>query len=437
MFPIGDNLGRRRFGINFMFTRGWQNGRQSDSDVEGPMPEPPVRHILIVVENLPVPLDRRVWLEATTLVRAGYRVSIISPTGQGWVAPFERREGVDIYRYPAAPETGGGAVSYAREYASAIWHWFRLARRIWRQNPFQAIHGCNPPDLICLLAMWYRRKGVSYVYDQHDVCPELFVAKFDKQGVGYHVMRKCELLSYRAASVVISPNESFREIAMTRGGKCHDDIFVVRSAPNLTDFTPGPGSQRYRREGKTLLGYVGVIGQQEGMDLLLSAAHHLVTSGTRDIHFLIIGFGPSLPDMKRQVDDLGLTGYFTFTGALYGRALVDALNTIDMGLAPDPCNAMNDISSMNKVVEYMALGKPVVQFDLTEGRRTAETASLYAASNDPIRFADCIKQLIDDPSLRAAMGKAGRERVVNALAWSSSEPHLLAAYTRLCDKRLR
>jgi len=409
-----------------------------DSLVERRMTKPPLRHILIVVENLPVPLDRRVWLEATTLVKAGYQVSIISPTGQGWIEAFEIREGVHIYRYPAVLEGSGGAASYVKEYSSALLHWFRLARKIWRENPFQAIHGCNPPDLICLLALWFRRKGVAYVFDQHDVCPELYIVKFQKRGIGYWLMRRLELLSYRSASIVISPNVSFHDIAVARGRKNTDDIFVVRSAPNLADFKPELGSKFDQIVAKTLLGYVGVIGQQEGMEHMVSAAHHLATVlGETDVHFLIIGFGPSLAEMKQQITKLKLEDYFTFTGALYGPALVGALNAIDIGLAPDPCNAMNDISTMNKVVEYMALGKPVVQFDLTEGRRTAGGASLYAANNNPKIFAECIKTLVSNPERRRDMGKIGKERVVCSLAWSFSEPHLLAAYAHLAAKRAR
>jgi len=343
----------------------------------GDMPSPQPRRILIVVENLPVPLDRRVWLEATALTDAGYRVSVLCPTGRGWDKPFEVIDDIHIYRYPAPSEAHSGAVAYAKEYLLSLWHWFRLAPRIRRERGFDVIQGCNPPDLIFLLALWYRLRGVRYVFDHHDVCPELFEAKFNKRGILYRIMLIWERMTFATASVSIATNESFKAIAVRRGRMAPEDVFVVRSAPRVNTFLPGPGETAYRKGAKTVLGYVGVIGQQEGMDLLVLAVEHLVRRmGHDDLHVLVVGFGPHLGEVKRDVAARGLEAHFTFTGALYGPELLAALNAIDIGVAPDPKNAMNDISTMNKVMEYMTLEKPLVQFDLTEGRASAGEAAL-------------------------------------------------------------
>jgi len=394
------------------------------------------RHILIVVENLPVPLDRRVWLEATTLQKAGYEVSVVSPMGRGWVEPYEVIEGVHIYRHSEPPEAHSGAVAYAREYLHAMWFWFRLSRKVWKRKPFQVIQGCNPPDLIFLLALWYRLWGVSYMFDHHDVCPELFEAKFNKKGLLYKVMLIWERMTFASANVSMATNGSFRDIAIRRGKMAPEDVFVVRSAPRVENFLPGPGNPDYRKGAGTVLGYVGVIGQQEGMDLLVLAAEHLVKElGHTDVHFVIVGFGPQLEDVKQDVADHGLTEYFTFTGPLYSGDLLEALNVIDIGVSPDPKNAMNDISTMNKVMEYMTLEKPLVQFDLTEGKVSAGDASLYAAANDPIDFARKIAELIEDPKAGQEMGKRGRKRVLEDLSWAHTTPQLLAAYDRIFDKK--
>lgn len=394
------------------------------------------RRILIVVENLPVPLDRRVWLEATALVDAGYDVSVICPMGKGWDKPYEVIEGVHIYRHPEPPEAHAGAVAYAKEYWHAMKAWFRLARVVWRERGFDVIQGCNPPDLIFILAWWYRLWGVSYLFDHHDVCPELFEAKFEKQGLLYKVMLIWERITFATASVSIATNESFQAIAIRRGKMAPQDVFVVRSAPKIDNFVPGPGDLSYRKGAKTVMGYVGVIGQQEGMDLLVKAADHLTrTLGHTDVHFVIVGFGPHLDIVQDDVKTHGLEPYFTFTGPLYGADMLAALNCIDIGVSPDPKNPMNDISTMNKVMEYMTLEKPTVQFDLTEGRVSAQDASLYAKANDPIDFADKIAMLIDDPERGAAMGLRGRVRVLSALSWAHSVPHLLAAYDRVFAKR--
>lgn len=394
------------------------------------------RRVLIVVENLPVPLDRRVWLEATALHQAGYQVSVLCPKGKGWTESHEVIEGIHIYRYPEPPEAHAGAVAYAREYLHAIWHWFRIAPRIRRERGFDVIQGCNPPDLIFLLALWYRLRGVRYVFDHHDVCPELFEAKFGKRGVLYGVMRVLERITFACARVSIATNESFRRIAVERGRMRPEDVFVVRSAPRIDKFLPGPGNPAYRKGAKTVLGYVGVIGQQEGMDLLVIAVEHLVKRmGHDDLHAVIVGFGPHLDEVKADVARRGLEAYFTFTGPLFGEALLEALNAVDIGLSPDPKNAMNDISTMNKVMEYMALGKPVVQFDLTEGRASAGEASLYARANDPEDFAQKVAELIRDPARGADMGRAGRARVLERLSWEHSVPALLAAYQRVFRDR--
>ncbi|QCO58103.1 glycosyltransferase family 4 protein (plasmid) [Pseudorhodobacter turbinis] len=393
------------------------------------------RHILIVVENLPVPLDRRVWLEATTLVQAGYDVSVICPMGRGWDKPYEEIDGVHIYRHSEPPEAHSGAIAYAREYAHALWHWFRLSRLVWSKKKFDVIQGCNPPDLIFVLALWYRLWGVRYMFDHHDVCPELFEAKFGNRGLLYRIMLIWERMTFATASVSMATNNSFREIAIRRGKMAPEDVFVVRSAPRIETFEVGPGNRDYRKGASTVMGYVGVIGQQEGMDLLVEAADHLVNRlGQGDVHFVIAGFGPQLEEVQRDVVQHGLADYFTFTGPLYGPDLLDALNAIDIGVSPDPKNAMNDISTMNKVMEYMTLEKPVVQFDLTEGRFSAGEASLYAKANDPIAFAEKIAELIADPETGKRMGKMGRKRVLDDLSWGHTTKNLLAAYDRIFSK---
>ena len=394
------------------------------------------RHILIIVENLPVPLDRRVWLEATSLQQAGYEVSVICPMGRGWVKPYEVIEGVHIYRHSEPPEAHSGAVAYAREYLHAMWFWFRLARTVWKRKPFQVIQGCNPPDLIFLPALWYKLWGVSYMFDHHDVCPELFEAKFGKKGLLYKIMLIWERMTFSVANVSMATNGSFRDIAIERGKMAPEDVFVVRSAPKIDTFLPAPGDPSYRKGAKTTLGYVGVIGQQEGMDLLVKAAEHLIKElGYKDVHFVIVGFGPTRDEVIQDVADHGLSEYFTFTGALYEVDLLAALNAVDIGVSPDPKNPMNNISTMNKVMEYMTLEKPTVQFDLTEGRVSAGDASLYAKANDPVDFAAKIAELIENPQMGVEMGKRGRKRVLEDLSWTHTIPQLLAAYDRIFDKR--
>ncbi|MFV0490442.1 MAG: glycosyltransferase family 4 protein [Pseudorhodobacter sp.] len=394
-----------------------------------------LRRVLIVVQNLPVPLDRRVWLEATSLTEAGYLVSVICPMGRGWTKAYEEIDGVHIYRYPEPPEAHSGAIAYAREYLFSLWHMFSQARRVRRERGFDVIHGCNPPDLIFLLGLRYRLSGVRYLFDHHDVCPELFEAKFNKRGLLYQVMRIWERITFAAADVSIATNNSFRQIAISRGKMKSEDVFVVRSAPKVEIFQPGPGNRALRHGAQTVMGYVGVIGQQEGMDLLVLAAEHLIRRlGKDDVHFVIIGFGPMLEDMKADVEARGLTSHFTFTGALFGEEMLAALNAVDIGVSPDPKNSMNDISTMNKVMEYMTLEKPVVQFDLTEGLASASDASLYAQSNDPSDFAGKIAWLIDHPEEAREMGIKGRARVLEQLSWEHSVPPLLSAYHRIYTK---
>jgi glycosyltransferase involved in cell wall biosynthesis len=313
---------------------------------------------------------------------------------------------------------------------------FRLARKVRREQGFDVIHGCNPPDLIFLLGLRYRLSGVRYLFDHHDVSPELFEAKFGKKGLLYRVMLLWERMTFATASVSIATNESFRQIAIRRGHMDPQDVFVVRSAPRIEKFELRPPVPELKKGAKTLIGYVGVIGQQEGMDLLVAAADHLIREmGYSDIHFAIVGFGPHLPEVEKDVANRGLGDWFTFTGPLYGEDLLRVLNTADIGVAPDPKNAMNDISTMNKIMEYMTLEKPSVQFDLKEGRTSAAEASLYARANDPKDFAAKLAWLIDHPEEGRQMGQAGRKRVLESLSWDSSVPHLLAAYDRVFAKR--
>jgi glycosyltransferase involved in cell wall biosynthesis len=389
------------------------------------------RRVLILVENLPSPFDRRVWQEATTLREAGYAVSIICPTGKGCEKARETLEGIDIWRY-RLPLEGSGALGYLLEYAAALAFTFALSLRVFFGKGFDVIHACNPPDLFFLIGGFYKLFGRKFVFDHHDANPELYEAKFGRRGVLWKAMVLLEKLTFRTADISIATNESYKRIAITRGGMPADRVFVVRSGPSLERLKIVPADEKLKQGKKFLVGYVGVMGRQEGIDYLLIAASHIVHDLKRsDVHFGLVGGGTSLEEMRALARHLGLEAHVTFTGRVPDAEMLAMLNTADVCVNPDIANAMNDISTMNKVMEYMALGKPMVQFDLAEGRFSAREASLYARRNDPWDLAARIVELIDDPQKRKAMGAYGRQRVENELEWRYERPKLLAAYEAL------
>jgi glycosyltransferase involved in cell wall biosynthesis len=393
-----------------------------------------VRRVLILVENLPSPFDRRVWQEACTLRDAGYEVSIICPTGTGCEGRFEVIDGVHIYRY-RLPLEAAGAAGYVLEYLAALTQTFILSWRVLFTRGFDVVQACNPPDLLFLVGAFFKLFGKKFLFDHHDLCPELYEAKFGRRDLLYRVQLWLERATFRAADVSIATNDSYRQIAITRGGMSPTRVFVVRSGPSFARMQRLPPDERLKRGRRYLVGYVGVIGQQEGIDSLLRSVQHLVFElGRRDIHFGVVGSGPSLERMKALAGRLGVAQFVTFTGRVPDRELLAMLNTAEVCVNPDTANDMNDKSTMNKVLEYMALGKPIVQFDLTEGRRAAREAALYARRHDPADFAAKIVELIDDPTRRAAMGSFGRRRVETQLEWSHQAPWLLAAYDALWQR---
>jgi glycosyltransferase involved in cell wall biosynthesis len=391
----------------------------------------PRRRVLIIVENLPCPFDRRVWQEARTLMAAGYGVSIICPKGKGYEKSFEEIDGIAIYRH-AQPFEGSGALGYLAEYSWALLAELALSLRVLMERGFDAIHACNPPDMIFLVGGFYKLFGKKFLFDHHDINPELYEAKFKRRDLFYRLMLALERWTFKTADVCIATNESYRQIAIERGRRPPGKVFVVRSGPDLRRLALLPPSPELKHGRRYLVGYVGVMGRQEGIDGLLTAVHHIVHVMQRqDIHFGLVGGGTELPAMQKLAQQLNVADYVTFTGRVPDNELLAMLNTADVCVNPDVANEMNDKSTMNKIMEYMALGKPIVQFDLTEGRVSAQDASLYAARNDPIDLARQLVALLDDERLRQRMGQAGLERVRNALAWEHEAPRLLAAYEML------
>ncbi len=392
--------------------------------------------VLIIVENLPLPFDRRVWLEAMTLTRHGYLVSAICPMGKGFDRPYEFLDGVHIYRHPL-PVEGSGPASYAKEYSAALWHQFRLAFKIYRRHGFDVIQACNPPDDIFLVALPFKLFGrVRFIFDHHDVNPELYLAKFGRRDLFYALMRILERWTFRLADVSIATNQSYRRVALERGRMRPEDVFVVRSGPRREAITPLPPESDLKRGRRFLVAYVGVMAQQDGLDLLLEAARHIVLDrGRTDVAFTLVGAGPELAALEEMSRDLGLTDHVLFTGRISDEDLFAVLSTADVCVDPDVVNPMNDMSTMNKIMEYMAFGKPVIMFDLTEHKYSAGEAGVTARANDPIDLGDKVIDLLDDPGRRRAMGDFGRRRFTQELAWEHSAPHLLAAYRRALDRR--
>lgn len=391
------------------------------------------RRVLIIVENLPVPFDRRVWSEATTLNNAGYEVSIICPTGVGAMALEENIDGIHIYRHPL-PIEARKTFGFLAEYAVALFHELRLSFKIARRHGFDVIHACNPPDLICLVGLVHRLHGVKFIFDHHDLNPELYEAKFGRRDLFYHLLVFFERLTFRLSSISIATNESYKQVAVSRGGMKEDRVFVVRSGPNLTRVKPVAAHDKWKNGREFMVGYVGVIGAQEGLDLLLESVTQIVRRrGRSDVQFVIVGDGPERHRISEQSTALGLDDYVTFTGRVDDATLMEVLSTADVCVNPDRPNPMNDKSTMNKIMEYMALRKPIVQYDLTEGKASAQEASLYAALTNPIDFSEKIIALLDDPVLRQKMGDFGQQRVQDVLAWHHEAPKLLAAYDKIYE----
>ncbi|MGW4545009.1 glycosyltransferase family 4 protein [Streptomyces violaceorubidus] len=402
-----------------------------DAPLGGGAGDRPGRRALILVENLSVPFDRRVWQECTTLRDAGWDVHVICPRGGKRDTEAEAVvDGVRIHRYPLRAATGGPA-GYLREYGAALWHTARLARRV---GPVDVVHACNPPDLLFLPALWLKRRGARFVFDQHDLIPELYLSRFGRgKDLLYRAVCALERMTYRAADVVIATNESYKDVAVRRGGRRPDDVFVVRSAPATDRFQPVPPEPELKRGKPHLLCYLGVMGPQDGVDYALRALAKLRDEvGRTDWHAVFVGSGDAFEAMVELSRSLGLDEQVEFTGRIPDADLVRYLSTADVCLSPDPRNPLNDVSTMNKVLEYMAMGRPIVSFDLREARVSAGDAALYAPANDEAAFAGLVARLLDDPDERARMGKIGQERVTGQLSWRNSQTALLAAYAAAC-----
>ncbi|MFZ0277487.1 MAG: glycosyltransferase family 4 protein [Candidatus Sulfotelmatobacter sp.] len=382
--------------------------------------------VCIVVENLPVPLDRRVWKEACALRDAGYRVSVICPKGKGFSAGYEIKDGIEIHRHRSweASSTPG----YLLEYSLALVAEFLLTLKVFARTRFRILQACNPPDTIFLIGLFLKLFGVRFVFDQHDLGPELFEAKFGKRGLLYRLARWAELCSFQVATTCIATNESFREIAITRGGKHPESVFVVRNCPDLATFRPLPRTSN--RFGSSLVvTYVGFMGTQDGLDLLLESIEHIVRRENRqDTHFVLVGGGTVIPELHGIIAKKNLEAYVTLTGQVSHEEVAAYLSNADLGVAPDPKNAMNDQSTMVKIFEYMAFGLPVVLFDLKEGRRLAGPAALYAVPNDPIDFANQIIKLLNSKELREQLGEQGRRRIEETMNWDVEKTSLIRAY---------
>jgi glycosyltransferase involved in cell wall biosynthesis len=387
--------------------------------------------VCIIVENLPVPFDRRVWQEACALRDAGYRVSIICPKGRGFERGRETLDGIEIYRHRIWEASG--PAGYLIEYPWAICAEFFLALRIYASTRFRILHACNPPDTIFLVGLFFKLLGVRFLFDHHDLNPELYLAKFARKDLLYRLVCLAERATFRTADISLATNESFREVALQRGHMPPDRSFVVRSCPDLKTLISCAPQPRLKEGKRYLVVYVGVMGPQDGVDLLLESIAHIVKKRQRDTLFALIGGGSEFDRLKSVASQKGLDDVVKFAGPLWGDALAAYLSTAEVGVSPDPLNPMNDKSTMNKILEYMAYGIPVVLYDLTEGRRSAGDAALYARPNDPADFAAQVMQLLDSESLRRELGARGRRRIEETLNWGREKTALLEAYKKALE----
>ena len=389
---------------------------------------PSTLRVLLLVENNLYPFDFRVRREAQALFDAGYQVSIIAPRGatQPWI---EHIDGINVYRFPAPPG-GLGVPSYAFEFGYATLAMLLLTTWVSLSKGVDVIHAANPPDTLCVIGIIFKLFGKRFVFDQHDLAPETYLSRFDqpRKNIIYKVLCYIEKISYTAADVIIVTNKSYKQIAIKRGGKDPDKVFIVRNGPPIAYQLLEPDSDVVRR-AHFLIGYIGTIGPQDGLDYWMRAIREMVfTLGRRDFLAIIIGSGDALPSVKALAKELEIESYVLFTGRLSELDSRKYLSAVNVCVQPDPLSPLNDKSTMNKLMEYMALGKPTVAFDLVETRFSAQDAAIYVQPNNELEFAKNVSWLLDNPGECGKMGEIGRSRVANELAWEYSAPELLRAY---------
>lgn len=390
----------------------------------------PKARVLMMVANLPVPPDRRVWHEAQALTDAGYAVSVICPTGKGFDARHEVIEGIEIFRY-RLPLEAAGALGFVLEYGVTMFWALVLSLRVAFTRGFDILHACNPPDLYFILGLFYRPFGKRFVFDHHDVCPELYEVKFRRRGAMYRLQLLLEKLTFKTAHVVLATNESFKAIARQRGQVPEDRIFIVRSAPNLSTFRRVEADPALRGAARFVLGYVGIMGSQDGVESLLQAMAVIVAQrGRSDFRAVLVGDGPEFVRLQALATQLQLNDVVQFTGYQTGEALLQAYSSFDIGVIPDPKDVYNDKITMNKTLEFMAMGIPFALFPLEQSGIDAGAAGLQAKANTAEALADAILTLADDPSLYARMRAAGHARTAE-LSWDAARRNLLAAYARV------
>ena len=389
--------------------------------------------VLIISENAPVPADRRVWNISRTLTAAGWQVVIACAQGPDRDdAPYEVLEGIEIHRYPLRP--AASTLGYAREYGQALWRLRKLVRMLASERRFDVVHACNPPDLLLLAARSLRRQGTRFIFDHHDLVPELYRSRFGRgEDLGYRATLRAERVAYRMADVSLATNGSYARVAVERGGMDPEDVFVVRNGPDLTRFRPVPADPAPRRGRAHLISYLGIMGPQDGVDHALHALAALRRLRD-DWHAVFVGDGDALPAMRALADELALGDHVEFAGWRGDDDIRLILSSSDVCLAPDPPSPLNDVSTMIKIPEYMALGRAVVSYALPESRVSAGDSALYAAPGDPDSLGRCVAELLDDPARRERMGAMARERIETELSWQHSEGALLAAYARVLSR---
>jgi len=391
-----------------------------------------VTRILIIVQNLPVPFDRRVWLECQALVSVGHRVTVVCPKGDDDPA-YEVVDNVELYKY-RGHFSRGSKIGFVWEYASSFLTTAWLTLKARRSGRFAVVQACNPPDIFWPIGLALRTLDrTRFVFDHHDLSPELYKSRFpDGPELPHKLLRALERTTHRTADHVISTNDSYRDVAVRRSGKSASDVTVVRTGPDPERLQRGPASPELRRGRRFLAAYIGVMGPQDGVDIVVRAADVVVNQkGRDDIAFTLIGSGDCFDDLVALRDELGLAGYVEFTGRAPDELVARILSTADVGLSPDPKNPLNDVSTMNKTMEYMAFELPVIAFDLRETRVSAGDAGVYVTPNDVHDYAEAIVALMDDGPRRARLGKLGRVRVEQELAWSYQQRAYLGVYRRL------